>query len=147
MALIRELEWNRRDGARNGQVATMPRPGVARRGIRPLVFQGTPTGKITGVSVPGYPTNVIPPGTSVRVAVSYEAECVGQPFYAPAWTVSIRAKGNGINVINDTTYLTGGPNIDTVNTPDFTMPNKSVSLEVSLWGNPEAWQKLPPETP
>lgn len=111
------------------------------------VYQGVPSGEFVSpyVEVVGHPGNVVPVGEDIRLRAYYEAHCPGQPFYAPAWTVSVKAKGDGLAVKNDTTHFTEGPvsGSPMLNAPSYpVMPNKTVTLEVSLWGNPDAWQEL-----
>ena len=122
-----------------GGVATLERPSV--------VYQGAPTGSFVSpyIEVVGYPDNRVPVGEQIKLRAHYEAHCPGQPWYAPAWTVSVKAKGNGIAVKNDTTHLTEGPVTLSpyLNAPSYPiMPNRTVTLEVTLWGNPDAYQEL-----
>lgn len=130
-------EWKR-----GGGVATLERPSPS------VVFQGVPEGEFVDpyVEVIGHPDNVVPVGDNIVLRAHYEAHCPGQPFFTPAWTVSVKAVGDGIAVKNDTTHMTEGPvaSHPYLNSPSYpVMPNKAVTLEVTLWGNPDAWQDLP----
>jgi len=140
---VDELLPERGTGAETG--SRRPRP-------RSAVNQGTPTGNFTYpyVEVEGHPDNVVPVGEQIRLRAYYEAHCPGQTWYAPAWTVSVKAKGDGIAVKNDTTHWTEGPVTGNplLNSPSLPiMPNNPVTLEVTLWGNPDAFQELPLEDP
>lgn len=133
-------EWNREQAALNGGIAMLERP--------PVVYQGVPTGNFVPpyVVVEGHPDNVVPVGEEIKLRAHYNAHCPGQPWYAPQWTVSVKAVGDGIAVKNDTTHLTEGPVTGSpyLNHPSYpVMPNKVVTLEVTLWGNPDWHQELP----
>lgn len=113
----------------------------------PAVYQGVPVGQFISpyIEVEGHPDNIVPVGEQIRLHAYYEAHCPGQPWYAPAWTVSVKAVGNGIAVKNDTTHPTEGPveHDPYLNSPAWPiMPDKVITLEVSLWGNPDAYQEL-----
>lgn len=112
------------------------------------VYQGVPTGNFVYpyIEVEGHPDNKIPVGEEIKLRAHYLAHYPGQPWYAPAWTVSVKAVGDGIAVKNDTTHMTEGPvtGSPSLNHPYFPpMPDKAITLEVTLWGNPDAWQELP----
>jgi len=112
------------------------------------VYQGVPTGSFVSpyVEVDGHPDNKVPVGEEIKLRAHYSAHCPGQPFWAPAWTVSVKAKGDGIACKNDTTHPTEGPvtGDPSLNAPAWPiMPDKIVTLEVTLWGNPEWHQELP----
>lgn len=117
--------------------------------LPPVVYQGVPTGQFTSpyVVAEGYPDNKVPVGTEIKLRAYYSAHCPGQPWYAPQWTVAVVAKGDGIACKNDTTHLTEGPVTGSpyLNSPSFPkMPDKpSVTLTVTLYGNPDAYQKYP----
>lgn len=112
-----------------------------------VVYQGVPSGSFVSpyIEVIGHPDNIVPVGEQIRLRAYYEAHCPGQPWYAPAWTVSVKAKGDGIAVKNDTTHFTAGPleHDPYLNHPGWPiMPDRAVTLEVTLWGNPDAYQEL-----
>lgn len=112
------------------------------------VHQDIPTGNFVYpyIEVEGHPDNKVPVGEEIKLRAHYSAHYPGQPWYAPAWTVSVKAVGGGIAVKNDTTHMTEGPVTGSpyLNHPYFpTMPDKAITLEVTLWGNPDAWQELP----
>lgn len=144
MRLEYDPEWKR-----GGGVATLsPIPLAFEKAFEGAVAQGIPTGSFIFpfIEVEGYPDRQVPVGEQIRLRAHYSAHCPGQPWYAPAWTVSVKAVGDGIAVKNDTTHATEGPvtGHPYLNTPGYPiMPNKTVTLEVTLWGNPDAYQELP----
>ncbi len=134
------------EGERGGGVATLQRPSPS------VVYQGVPEGEFVApyVEVIGHPDNVVPVGEEIRLRAHYEAHCPGQPFLAPAWTVSVKAIGDSLACKNDTTHMTEGPvsSHPYLNAPEYpVMPDRAVTFEVTLWGNPDAWQELPLEDP
>jgi len=138
-------EWKRGGGA----VLRTPIPAAFEEAfLGSPVYQGVPTGNFTSpyIEVIGYPDRQVPVGEQIKLRAHYTAHCPGQPIYAPAWTVSVKAVGDGIAVKNDPTHATEGPvsGHPDLHSPSYPiMPNKTVTLEVTLWGNPDAWQELP----
>lgn len=126
-------------GIERGTAAALTHPQV--------VYQGVPSGSFIPpyIEVVGHPDNIVPVGEQIKLRAHYEAHCPGQPWYAQAWTVSVKAKGDGIAVKNDTTHFIAGPleHSPHLNHPGWPiMPNRTVTLEVTLWGNPNAYQEL-----
>ncbi|GAH48575.1 unnamed protein product, partial [marine sediment metagenome] len=125
-------EWERGEG-----VALQERPSV--------VYQGVPEGHFVSpyVEVVGHPDNKVPVGEQIRLRGYYRVSCPGQPWYAPAWTMGMKAVGDGIAVKMYKTLMTEGPvtSSDDLTVPSLPiMPNKTVELTVELWGNEEAYE-------
>ncbi|MBA7693638.1 hypothetical protein ES703_102226 [subsurface metagenome] len=133
----------RGEGLNRGTAATLtPR----------VVYQGVPSGNFIPpyIEVVGHPDNMVPVGEQIKLRAHYRVSCPGQPWYAPAWTIAAKAKGDGIAVKFDHTLYSSGETVssDLLSRPSYPiMPNKAVTLEVTLWGNPAAWEELPLEDP
>lgn len=127
-------------------------PVVPKKHISPSVVRlAAPVGQFfgPGVEVEGHPDNKVPVGEEIRLRAFYNAYYPDQGL-TPFWTASVKAVGDGIAVKNDTTHFregtSGQPLVHDplLNHPAWPiMPNKVITLEVSLWAHRDAWQKLP----
>ncbi|MBA7644270.1 hypothetical protein ES703_52012 [subsurface metagenome] len=114
------------------------------------VYQTEPTGQFIfpHVEVEGHPDNVVPVGEQIKLRAHYRAssnQSAWEIFVDPFWTTSVVARGDGIAVKNDTTQFTQTvTEHPSINHPSFPlMPNKTITLEVTLYGHKGSFMRYP----
>ena len=102
-------------------------------------------GSILNVEAIGYPDGVVPVGEWITLRVQYRAANPEQPFWSPWWTVTVAAKGDGLEGKNDVAHY-GQAEVTLY--ADFhmgEMPDRAITFDVRLFGNSAAYQSFPME--